>query len=55
MNIEVECGLLMAIGDGKGEEGMSVYFHYCRRRRRYRRRHVVSGETGGRKARGING
>ena len=25
LNIEVECGLLMAIGDGNGEEGMSVF------------------------------
>ena len=25
LNIEVECGLLMAIGDGMGEAGMSVF------------------------------
>ena len=25
LNIEIECGLLMAIGDGMGEEGMSVF------------------------------
>jgi hypothetical protein len=41
--MEVECDLLMAIGDGMGEVGMSLYFDYCRRRRRRRtcRRHAV--------------
>lgn len=39
LNIEVECGLLMAIGDGMGEVGISVYSCVCRRRRRHGRRH----------------
>ena len=44
LNMEVECGLLMAIGEGMGEVlGMSILVRR-RRRRRCRRRHVVSGE-----------
>jgi hypothetical protein len=47
LNIEVECGLLMAIGDGRGDDGISVPMR-CRRGRRCRcRRHVFSVENQG--------